>query len=272
MPIISTTRSSARLIAPASTRNAPYPSTTAAPTASPTSVIPRPRELIASTHIVVRKTSSALAARRRPRVPLCPKALRVAIPLEGVEELGREPRVRALAAAAARSIPPGERGRGDEGEKGEREEDEGDRKVEEREKREHDDRSECRHAKLGQELTEPRLELLDPLHDRDEHLPGSLQTEPRGPELGHLVVEALAKVRLHPGRGAMRDHVAPVLEPPPNQHDGADEGELSGQRLERLSREDPRDQPAEAAYRAIPTTAAASPTTTANTIRPRTRR
>ena len=165
--------------------------------------------------------------------------------LEGVEELGRERRVGALAPLAALAVPPGEGGRSDEGEEGEREEERRHRKVEEREEREYGDRGEGGHAELGQELAEPRLELLDPLHERHQHLPGALEPEPRRPELRHLVVQARTQMHLHPGRGPVRDHVAPVLEPAPEQHDRADEGELPGQRPEGFAREDPGDQPSE---------------------------
>ena len=41
---------------PSSTRNAPYPNPAAAPTAIAVSVIPRDRELVASTHIVLLKS------------------------------------------------------------------------------------------------------------------------------------------------------------------------------------------------------------------------
>ena len=174
-----------------------------------------------------------------------PEGLESGKPLKGIEELRREARVGMLAPAAVLAVPPGEGGGGDQGKEGEREQDQGDRKIEKREECEYDERGERGHEELGQELAEPGFELFDPLHDGDQHLPGALEPEPRRSELRHLVVEALAQVHLHPGRGAVRDHVAPVFEPSPEQHDCADEDELPGERLERLAREDPGKEPAE---------------------------
>ena len=80
MPIISTMSSTSKPIWPCATRHAPKPSTAALPTAMPVSVSPRVAALVASTHIVLRKTSCALAARSRPRAVLWPNAFNVASP------------------------------------------------------------------------------------------------------------------------------------------------------------------------------------------------
>ena len=79
-PIISTISSTSMPMAPSATRAAPMPSAAAAPTAMPASVMPREAELLASTHMVLRKSSWALSARKRPRAALWPKALSVASP------------------------------------------------------------------------------------------------------------------------------------------------------------------------------------------------
>ena len=79
-PIIKTMSSTSIPMAPSATRPAPIPSAAAAPTAMPVSVIPREAELLASTHIVLRKRSWAFSARKRPRALLWPKALSVASP------------------------------------------------------------------------------------------------------------------------------------------------------------------------------------------------
>ena len=92
MPIIRTTSSTSRLIWPWVTRHAPYPSTAALPTAMPVSVRPRVRALVASTHIVLRNTSRARSARSRPRVVLCPNALRVASPCTASRNSAANPR------------------------------------------------------------------------------------------------------------------------------------------------------------------------------------
>ena len=59
-------------------------------------------------------------------------------------------------------------------------------------------------------------------------------------------------MHLHPRRGAVGDHVAPVLEPAPEEHDCADEGELPGEGRERLAREDAGKEPPEGGEPADP--------------------
>ena len=92
MPIISTTRSTSRPICPSATRHAPSASTAALPTAMPVSVRPRVSALVASTHIVLRKTSRARSASSRPRAVLCPNALRVASPCTASRNSAAKPR------------------------------------------------------------------------------------------------------------------------------------------------------------------------------------
>ena len=79
-PIISTMSSTSIPTAPSATRAAPRPSAAAAPTAMQVSVTPREAELLASTHIVLRKSAWAFSARKRPRARAWPKALSVASP------------------------------------------------------------------------------------------------------------------------------------------------------------------------------------------------
>ena len=67
-------------MSPLATRKAPTPSAVAAPTAMALSVMPRPRELVANTHMVERNSSRARTARVSALGLLWPKALRVARP------------------------------------------------------------------------------------------------------------------------------------------------------------------------------------------------
>ena len=48
-------------------------------------------------------------------------------------------------------------------------------------------------------------------------------------ELDDLVEEQLAQVQLHPGRGAMGDHIPPVLEEAPQHHDHGHEDDGQNQ-------------------------------------------
>ena len=184
--------------------------------------------------------------------PALPERLERGEALEGVQELRGERPVGAPPPLAALPVPAREDGRRDQGEEREPEQGERDRYVQECEKEEHDEGGEGGDAELGQELAEPRFELLDALDEGHQHLAGAFEAEPRGTQHRHLVVEARPQVHLHPRRGAVGDHVAPVLEPAPEHHDRADQGELPGERGERLPREDPGEEPPEGGEPADP--------------------
>ena len=73
-------KSSVSPMAPSTTRQAPTVNAAAAPIAMAPSVMPRAKELPASTHMVVRCKSRALSARRSARARAWPKAFKVASP------------------------------------------------------------------------------------------------------------------------------------------------------------------------------------------------
>ena len=67
-----------------------------------------------------------------------------------------------------------------------------------------------------------RLQLLDAVDDRQHDPAGALAGEPRRPQRGDLVVEPAAQILLHPGRGAVGDHRAMVIDEPAQEHRGGD--------------------------------------------------
>ena len=245
MPIIRTTSSTSRLIWPWVTRQAPNASTAALPTAMPVSVRPRVSELVASTHIVLRKTSCARSASSRPRSVLCPNAFSVARPCTESRNSAAKPRYafdrRMLLFASQRWNTAGANRvniananiRAADG------------KVEEREQHQDDDGGDEGDQELRQVLAEVGLELLDPVDHRDHDRAGALQPEVGGAERRHPGVEPLAQLELHHRRGAVGDHGAGVLQPAAEHHHRRHQRERHHQLGERVPGEDPREQPPE---------------------------
>ena len=165
--------------------------------------------------------------------------------LHGVEEFRRERRVGALPAAAVADVPAVEGARGDEGNHREGEQDPRARQIHEGHHREHHEGSEGGNEDLRKVLAEPRLELLDPLHYREQHLAGALEAEIGRPEPHHLVEETLAQRELDPRCGTMCDHCAPMLERTAQHHDPRHEGEGGAEIPQIRSAIERRNQPAQ---------------------------
>ena len=165
--------------------------------------------------------------------------------LHRVEELRGEAPVRHGPAHAAPGVPAMEQRRGEQGEHREAEQQRGDREVQEREQHQDDDRGGRGGDELRQVFAEVRLELLDPVHHREQHVAGALQPEVGGAERDHLRVEPLAQHELHPRRGAVGDHGAGVLDESAQHHHHRHEHEGQDQIGEGIPREHPREQPAQ---------------------------
>ena len=97
-----------------------------------------------------------------------------------------------------------------------------DRHVPESNEDENRERRQHRDADLRDILPEKRLELLNPIDDRKHDPAGALAGEPCRAQRGDLVIEAAAQILLNPGRGAMGDHSAMVIDEPAQQHRDGD--------------------------------------------------
>ncbi len=194
----------------------------------------------AGNDIVPLLTRQAPSARAGPRLELARARAALAErlerrqPLHGVEEVGAEGPVVAIACEAGltvAAVPEG--GRQQHGERGPQQ-DQRHRQVHEGDEREDEQRREGGHEELRKILPEVHLELLHALHEREHDVAGAGAREVGGAEGGDLRVERLAQMLLHAGGGVMRDHRAGVVERAARgegdrrQHDG---GRERGERL-----------------------------------------
>ncbi len=154
-------------------------------------------------------------------------------PLEGIEELGPERAVGALARDAPDAVPPvPETGREQRHER-RPQQDERDREIQPRHEAEDEHRRQSRHEELGQVLAEVHLELLDALDQGQDHL-----ARPGGGEVGRaqgedVRVQPLAQARLHAGGRPVGGHGPGVVE-------GATERDRDGHRDRRTDQGDER--------------------------------
>ena len=180
-----------------------------------------------------------------PALRSLPEGLEGGEPLHRVEELRRERGVGPLAPGAVAHVPAMEGARREQGHHREGEQDACARQIDEGHHREHHEGRQGGNEELRQVLAEPGLELLDPLHHREQDLAGALQAEVGGPQAHHLVEEALAQRELHARRGAMCDHRAPVLERAAQHHDSRHQRDGRAELREARAAVERSDQPAQ---------------------------
>jgi hypothetical protein len=71
-------------------------------------------------------------------------------------------------------------------------------------------------------LAEESLELLDPVDDRQHDSTGALAGEPCRAQRGNLVVKPAAQILLYPGRRAVGDHRAMMIDDPAQEYRDGD--------------------------------------------------
>ena len=142
--------------------------------------------------------------------------------LDAVEKLRPERLQSALTAVAGTAFALREGARRDQGYQSEHQHHRRDRHVPEGNEDEDRERGQHRDADLRDILAEKRLQLLDPIDDREHHPAGALAGEPCRTQRGDLLVEPGAQILLHPGRGAMGDHRAMVINDTAQEHRDTD--------------------------------------------------
>ncbi len=138
--------------------------------------------------------------------------------LDAVEKLRAEGLQRPLTPVARAALALREGARRDQGHDREDQHDRRNRHVPEGNKDEDRQRRQHRDADLRDILPEKSLELLDPIDNREHHPAGALAGKPCRAQYGDLVIEPAAQILLHPGRGAVRDHRAVVVDKTAQNH------------------------------------------------------
>src|SRR4030095_255210 len=110
-------------------------------------------------------------------------------PLDGVQQLGAEAAVRAIAREAARGLAAVPYHGRDQREERGRQEDQGNAQIEERDRGEDERRREESHEELREILAEVHLELLHRLDQGQRDVAGATLSDVRGAERDHVAVE-----------------------------------------------------------------------------------
>ena len=104
--------------------------------------------------------------------------------------------------------------------------------VQEHDKGKNADRRQRRNEQLRQILAEIGLQLLDAIDHRQNDIARSLQPEKGRPQFDNLCIKLFADMHLNRRRSFMRNHVADIFKPAPQQHDRGNRHEGYNQRFE----------------------------------------
>ena len=166
-------------------------------------------------------------------------------PLHGVEEVGAEGGVGAVAGEARPAIPAmPQRRREEHDERGEQHDERGGQ-VDEGDEGEDENRRERGHEELRQVLAEIHFQLLHALDQRQHDLATAMPREVRGPERDHLRVEHPTQPLLHARSRPMGDHRAHVLERAAREERAGGERERGPDLRQRPRHQNEREHPSE---------------------------